>query len=88
MISEISRCAMAGHHHRVSIDHRQQPSTASIIPRNDPPEEFVDHGIAAMSEEIAHQEHVCRRQKHRDIAIGVGRSLRQRVAPPFRYRAA
>jgi hypothetical protein len=58
---------------------RQQPFDGLNHPAQRSAGGFVDHGIAAMSEEIAGHEHVCRRQKHRDIAIGVGRGLRQQV---------
>jgi hypothetical protein len=58
---------------------RQQPFDGLNHPAQRSAGGFVDHGIAALSEEIAGHEHVCRRQKHRDIAIGVGRGLRQQV---------
>ena len=67
------------HHDRVAIDHRQQPFDGLDHPRNDPPERFVDHGIDAMSEEIARSPARLPTTGHHDIAIGVSPGLRQQV---------
>src|SRR5262245_45784608 len=40
---------------------------------------FVDDGIAAIGEKIAHDEHIARRQKNRDISVGMCRGLRQQA---------
>jgi len=71
--------AMAGHHNAISIDDRKQFFDGLDHSAQRSSGRFVDHGIAAIGEKVAHDEHIARRQKNRDISVGVCRGLRQQA---------
>jgi hypothetical protein len=71
--------AMAGHHNAISIDDRKQFFDGLDHSAQRSSGRFVDHGIAAIGEKVAHDEHIARRQKNRDISVGMCRGLRQQA---------
>src|SRR5262245_34134785 len=48
---------MAGHHNGIRIDHRKQFFDSLDHPAQRSSGRFVDHGVAAIGEKIAHDEH-------------------------------